>query len=801
MEVPQPSSSDAESLFAEMTYWQSIHGGRTTSGYSGHPNRPFDDRLAWASPFASRRLREASYPAEGNFERFDVVTQAGFLDYAWLYLERNGLRYVVLHHHAEDLGYNVERLAALLEDARIYDDGTVAIYDRLKIRRPTAPVPLCGEGWGTLGLLPRDGFVRLVGPDASVDYYNPDPEMPLVLAVRARSLGRNRRVRVLAGDEVVADWHFGPKDPAIQATRPFRAAEGIGRLRIECDGEAPAELVHTYFDGTDGAVSLIVSGVCLRPAEAAPERPVARDRFRVGRGVGGGPLTATPGRRVADAMTDGTHEPSATNDFPGWRATGIAAIVYAAATAVATFPMVLHSTTAMPQSGPDGLQHLWVMRWYRSCLVEGRAPWFSADLQYPVGVPLGYFSPLHLQSLLYLPLSFLTGNDILIYNVIWSTAIVTTGLGTFVLGWHVLRDRASATVAGLLAMLSGPMRLHSYGHLELVTLGAFPLFLVLWMRFVDRPSRGRLLGAAGGYVLLAMSAAYYLVFAVFPAALYAVWRMVGAARRREWRAIGRLAGWLAGFAGLVVPALLLLFSAHVWTIAHGHDMGRLRFEFEHYRAPLWSYLVPIPGDLASGLLPFNPYDRAGLGPVPMELVSYLGIATLVLLHRAWFRRVAFVASGFLWTSLALMVVLSLGPHVQIGGLAVPMPAGWLWDHFPPMRMTRVPARFNLFAAVLAAVVAGAGLRDLLASRHRRAVRTALAMAIGGLAVADLSLLPFGTQTHPPMPAAYASLLERSPETHILEAPHHDSALMTCRRWRPTGSRSTAAPRRPATPVT
>lgn len=472
--------------------------------------------------------------------------------------------------------------------------------------------------------------------------------------------------------------------------------------------------------------------------------------------------------------TDGPREPSVSGDFPGWRATGIAAIVYAAAAAVATFPMVLHFATAMPQSGADGLQHLWVMRWYRSCLLEGRAPWFSAELQYPVGVPLGYFSPLHLQSLLYLPLSFLTGNDILIYNLIWSAAIVTTGLGTFVLGWYVLRDRSSAMVAGLLAMLSGPMRLHAYGHLELVTLGAFPLFLVLWMRFVDRPSRGRLLGAGGGYVLLAMSAAYYLVFAVFPAALYVVWRMAGSARRRNWRAIRRLAVGLVGFAGLVVPALLVLFSAHVWTIAHGYEMGRLRFEFEHYRAPLWSYLVPIPGDLASRLLPFNPYDRAGLGPLPMELISYLGIATLVLLHRAWFRRVAFVSSGYLWTSLGLMVVLSLGPHVQVGGLEVPMPAGWLWAHFPPMRMTRVPARFNLFAAVFAAVVAGAGLRDLLASRRRRAVRTALAMAVGGLAVADLSLLPFGTQTHPPMPAAYASLLERSPDAHILEAPHRDS---------------------------
>ena len=73
--------------------------------------------------------------------------------------------------------------------------------------------------------------------------------------------------------------------------------------------------------------------------------------------------------------------------------------------------------------------------------------------------------------------------------------LLLAGLGTALLGWFVLRDRACAAFGGLLAMLSAPMMIHAAGHLELIYVGTFPLFLVAWMRFVDRPSRGE---AAGG---------------------------------------------------------------------------------------------------------------------------------------------------------------------------------------------------------------------------------------------------------------------------------------------------------------
>src|ERR1700686_3994668 len=104
------------------------------------------------------------------------------------------------------------------------------------------------------------------------------------------------------------------------------------------------------------------------------------------------------------------------------------------------------------------MQALWVMRWYKDSLLHGHSPLLCPDLQFPVGAPLGNFSPLHFQGLLYLPLSLFKANDVLCYNLIWLANLVFTGVATFVLAWYVLRDRWCAAFAGMAVLLSAPVQ-------------------------------------------------------------------------------------------------------------------------------------------------------------------------------------------------------------------------------------------------------------------------------------------------------------------------------------------------------
>ncbi len=441
------------------------------------------------------------------------------------------------------------------------------------------------------------------------------------------------------------------------------------------------------------------------------------------------------------------------------------AVLYALCVAVATWPVVATFSTALP-SHIDALAHLWTMRWYKTCLIEGRSPFLCPELQYPVGVPLGFFPPMHVQSLVYVPLSFFISNDVLIYNLIWLGSLVLTGLGTFVLAWYIVRDIPCAVVGGMLGMLGTPVLNHAHGHLEMIQVGFFPLFLVAWMRLIDAPSRGRLLAAIGLYVLTAMSAPYYFLFSAIPAAFYVPWRFGGEPHRLAFvKSRGKAVGL---FCLAVGPVLLGLFSSQVWAATHGFPMARPKSQFEAYGAPWWSYFLPTGQQPLGKILPINSHGVPGLSG---ECYSYLGLVTWLLLHRAGVFRARFSRSGFFWAGFATLVVLSFGAKWQIGSYSGTLPAAWLRTVVPPFRVVRVPARFNIFAMVFAAVIAAAGLRHWLDSVPNRTRRAALIGALGLVALWDLSSVPFGTETIPPIPPCYAELRRLDPSGAILDAPH------------------------------
>src|SRR5260370_2179573 len=94
-------------------------------------------------------------------------------------------------------------------------------------------------------------------------------------------------------------------------------------------------------------------------------------------------------------------------------------VFYGACVFCATYPALLTPATQLAGSRCDPLQGLWLMRWYKHCLFHGQSPLHCEEIQYPVGAPLGNFSPLHFQTLLYVPLSLISSNDVLCYNAIW----------------------------------------------------------------------------------------------------------------------------------------------------------------------------------------------------------------------------------------------------------------------------------------------------------------------------------------------------------------------------------------------
>jgi hypothetical protein len=245
---------------------------------------------------------------------------------------------------------------------------------------------------------------------------------------------------------------------------------------------------------------------------------------------------------------------------------------------------------------------------------------------------------------------------------------------------------------------------------------------------------------------------------------------VRAARTGFWTWFRARLRWLLAFVGLAAVALAILFSSQLWAKSHGLEGQRGRIEFARYWAPLWGYFMPSVQQRAEPLLPWHPYRDAEFGQTGLERSSYLGIVPLLLIAYAAARRVKFANAGFFWAAFALSVVLSLGAFRPFHLQPVWLPADWLWRIFPPMRDLRVPARFNLFAAVFASLLAASGLARFLRTIERPRLRQITVGGLFALTILDLAPRAYPGVVPPPMPDLYRRIVARDPQATFHEAP-------------------------------
>ena len=187
-------------------------------------------------------------------------------------------------------------------------------------------------------------------------------------------------------------------------------------------------------------------------------------------------------------MTDEARNEPPSTRF-GLKALILVVAFHAVAVSIATYPAVTQLGSAISLNA-DPWEHLWIMRWYKTCLAEGRPVVVCPEIQAPVGAPFGTFTPLHLQSAIYVPLSIFIHNDVILYNILWMTGLLLTGLGTTALAWHLIGQSGRRRVRGNAGDAQRTDDDSCGRKLELIYVGTFPLFLVAWMQFVDRPGRG-----------------------------------------------------------------------------------------------------------------------------------------------------------------------------------------------------------------------------------------------------------------------------------------------------------------------
>jgi hypothetical protein len=389
-----------------------------------------------------------------------------------------------------------------------------------------------------------------------------------------------------------------------------------------------------------------------------------------------------------------------------------------------TGPLVSRAASMLPVGMPPlvtvPLLNVWTVWWNADRAARGFAGYWNAPIFHPTPDALAFSEPQPM-TVLAAPIVWLSGSRVLAYNVYLWSSLVLNGLATVRLLLTVGVSR-SAAAAGGTAMVLLP-----FVHWQRDVLQLIPLWGLLWtwtagLRMIRQP--GLLRGSELG---LAFTAAAFISIhqALLLAVLLAgsVWTIFDRWRDlRLWTAVlaaGLVAGLLAG------PVLL-----HMQRVLARHQFVRPVEQVAQLTARPGDYTSPA----GQTLFPFSPAaarDHWRLGPGWCQVLLALPGLVCGLRRRTWRRWTLFLLS-----TVMLAFLLSLGPHLTIGGWT---PWLTLTALVPGLAQVRSTYRFACFVQMGTVLLAAQGLFGLWlwksAAWGRRRWQTAarvLMIGLGGL---------------------------------------------------------------------
>lgn len=370
-----------------------------------------------------------------------------------------------------------------------------------------------------------------------------------------------------------------------------------------------------------------------------------------------------------------------------------------------TFPLIENFSSHYFSDSSDGLQNVWNLWWVNKALTElHQSPWFTAYLHWPAGTTLIGHTLNPFNGFLSVILSR-WATLVHVHNFIVIFSFAVAGWTMFLLARHLSGQYVGSLVAGFVFTFCNFHFAHAEGHLQLVSLEWIPLFLLAWLRLLERPAsiaRG-VMAAVALLLVLFCDYSYFFCCALAGALIFFDRRRVSDLRFGGVISFVAVASLTSGpfLARLLwVHATDRLLGAHS-AAAHSLDFFGLLIPGGHWRFHQWTawFWSSLPGNIN-------------------ESSVYLGFTVAAVLTIAWKRRSQ--ALGAYTRSFALVgivfAILALGPRLQVWGHALRwafLPYSLLELMFPPMRMSGVPVRFTVMVALAASAFVGAEMGRLL----------------------------------------------------------------------------------------
>lgn len=410
-----------------------------------------------------------------------------------------------------------------------------------------------------------------------------------------------------------------------------------------------------------------------------------------------------------------------------------------------TCPLAFHFTDRLPGAGADSIGGIWYFWFFKHNLFDLHTnPFAQSDLVfYPIGFNISTGYDTLLATIISLPLQFIFKNPFIVYNILIIFNFVFSSYASYLLAKYLTNDKKVSFIAGIIFGFSPYMMARSLGHMNLLTTGMIPLFILIFLKTLKNPSLKSFSLSALLFLLVSLSSWQYGLFTllfVFFSLVFLYLTSKKAILNKQY--VINFAFFLILSALLTLPFALPMILNKVSSKIPLPTNG----DATHYAADALSYLTPPPASILFGKFISKDYFGS-LSTNSTESTTYLGVFEIIFILYFFFaiRKNKFekiFSENIYWIILAfIFFILSLGPLLKIGGHISNFILPYYFIFYLPFfDLAKEPVRMSIFVMLFVMIIFSVFLKAYLEKNklHRNMILLLTALII----IAERATFPY-----------------------------------------------------------
>lgn len=361
------------------------------------------------------------------------------------------------------------------------------------------------------------------------------------------------------------------------------------------------------------------------------------------------------------------------------------------------------------------------------------------------------------------PIHAVTKNNILTINIASLLLVWLTASFTYIILKKLFKDSFSSLIGSLIFAFNPWLaREFTLGRIHMLGFLWLPIIFYANLSYWQQNKKKYLFILFFFYLWTFLISVYTGIFLCIISAL---WNLIWFLIDREIFTIQKIAKWLIAVFivwFLMSPILYMHYQA-------GKKLGISRTLEQQilYTGPVWSWLIVSQDNWLWGQV-FKILPIKDLQDTPIENTMFPGLTALSLFIISFFiKKMPTWLNSLKWTAL-IASILAIGPYTLGIKRVIPLPFLVFWYIFPPMKATRNPHRFSIFAILATSFLVAALLSSLKLSKKK-----ALVYKTSIIAFTCLELWNFAIPNlnYPyPIKEIYQTLSQKKDNATIIELP-------------------------------